>query len=171
MSLIPNAEIWYSRLDPKRPNRTFNKENPTWDLQIRTIDKKQKAEWEALGLPVKPIIPDEGPPFYKVTLRKKIIKRDGTDAMPVGVVDGKGMPLDPKSIGNGSIGNIKVFQYQYPNQDGAGTKTASILMDVQVTLHKVYVPKPRADDFKEAETTTVMPDDYTPPVTEEDVPF
>ena len=36
MAILKNCELWFAKLDPKRPNRKFNPENPTWEIQLRT---------------------------------------------------------------------------------------------------------------------------------------
>jgi hypothetical protein len=156
--IIENAELWFCKLDPKRPSARFNKENPTWECQIRTKDKNVKKLWESLGLNVKAVVPDEGDPYFRVNLRKKSIKVDGEPASPVTVVDGSLQPVDPKTIGNGSVGNVKVFQYDFP-QKGGGKGLASVLMGVQLTKHLVYEPRPRDDDFGETITEVIEPDD------------
>jgi hypothetical protein len=157
MAIIKNVEIHHCRLDPKRPNASFNKEAPTWEVQIRTKDKAQKKEWEEAGLQPKLVEDKEGNTYYRVNLKKKSKKADGTPVAPVKLIDGKHQDVDPNSIGNGSIANIRLFQYEY---DSAGTKkTASILMAVQLVKHLVYVPKPR-EDFDEVETETIDPPDH-----------
>lgn len=157
MAIVKDCELWFCKLDPKRPNSKFNKKNPTWEVQIRTSNKDQKKEWEALGLQVKAVVPDEGEPFFRVNLRKKSIKEDGDKAGPIKVVDGAMNEIDPNSIGNGSIGNIRIFQYEYP-KEGGGKGIASVLMGVQVTKHLVYKPKPRDDDFEATDTVVIDPD-------------
>lgn len=154
MAIIKDCELWFCKLDPKRPNNKFNKENPTWECQIRTTDKAVKKQWEELSLPVKAVVPDEGVPYFRVNLRKKSIKEDKDPASPIKVVNGKLEDIDPNSIGNGSIGNVRIFQYEFPRKDG-GKGVASVLMGIQVTKHIVYKPKPRGDEFGE-ETTTVI---------------
>jgi hypothetical protein len=149
MALLRNCELFYTKLDPKRPNNKFDKENPTWDCQIRTTSKEVKKEWEALNLPVKAVVPDEGAPYYRVNLRKRSIKSDGTAAEPVSVVDGRLTAIDPNTIGNGSIGNIRIFQYEYDKRASSGKGVATILMGLQVTKHVVYEARPRDDDFQE----------------------
>lgn len=156
MPIIKGAELYFSKLNPKRPNSKFNKKNPTWEVQIRTEDKAKKKEWEDLGLAVKAVIPDDGLPYYRVNLRKKSIKEDGENSSPVSVVDGKLNPVDPDSIGNGSIGNIRIFQYEYTNEGKKGI--ASVLMAVQLIKHLVYTAPARDDDFEETETETVDAD-------------
>ena len=153
MPILKNCEIWFAKLNPSRPNARFSKENPTWEIQLRTKDKAQKKMWEELKLPVKAVLPDEGEPYFRLNLRKKSIKKDKTPADPVTVVRGDLSPVDPNSIGNGSIGNIRIFQYEYP-KDGGGTGTASILMAIQLTKHIEYEAT-HADDFDMEETETV----------------
>lgn len=157
MPIINDCELWFCKLDPKRPNSKFNKENPTWECQIRTTDKAVKKHWEQLGLNVKSVVPDEGLPFFRVNLRKKSIKEDKEKASPIKVINGKLEEIDPNSVGNGSVGNVRIFQYEFPKQ-GGGKGLASVLMGIQVTKHIVYTPKPRGDDFAETETETIDPD-------------
>jgi len=166
MPIINNASIWFAKLDPKRPNNKFNKTNPTWECQIRTESKDVKKEWEAMHLPVKAIVPDEGPPYFRVNLRKKSIKVDKEPASPVRVVNGALEEIDPNTIGNGSVGNIRIFQYDYVKKDGT-PGVVSVLMGVQITKHLVYKAKPRGDEFESTETETVDPpededDGFTP---------
>lgn len=156
MAIIRDCEIWFAKLNPKRPNNKFNKKNPTWECQIRTYDKATKKAWEELNLPVKAVVPDEGAPYFRVNLRKKSIKEDGEPASPIKVVNGHLADIDPDSIGNGSIGNVRLFQYEYPKESG-GKGTASVLMGIQITKHIVYKAKPRDDEFGMTETETIEP--------------
>lgn len=154
--IIEGCELWFCKLDPKRPNAKFNKKNPTWECQIRTTNKDTRKLWESKGLNVKAVVPEEGDPYFRVNLRKKSIKEDGDEASPVNVVDGNLNPLDPNTIGNGSIGNIRIFQYEYTNVEAGNKKgIASVLMGVQVTKHLVYKAKPRDDDFEATEMETI----------------
>jgi len=158
---IENAPLYFCKLDPKRPNAKFNRDNPTWEVQIRTTDKEQKKDWESKGLLVKVVVPDEDgvETYWRVNLRKKSIKNSGEAASPVVVVDGNLNPIDPNTIGNGSIGNVRVYQYEYPKKDKSGKGLVSVLMGVQVTKHLVYKPKPRDDEFQEADMETIDPPD------------
>ena len=150
MAILKNVELFYPRLDPKKPNSKFNKEQPTWEVQIRTKDKKQAAEWKALNISVKPDEDSDGKIFYKATLKKKSKKKDKSSGElvanePVQVVSGSLEKIDPSKIGNGSIANVRLFQYEY---EMAGKKgIASMLMAVQITKLNEYIPKPREDDF------------------------
>lgn len=151
MAILKNVELFYPRLDPKKPNDRFNKENPTWEVQIRTKDKKVANEWKELNLKPKLQEDAEGKTFYSVTLRKKSKKRDGSDNEPVKVVNGSLETINPMSIGNGSVGNIRIFQYEY----GDEKKIASMLMAIQITKLNEYVPKAADDEFEMTETKVV----------------
>jgi hypothetical protein len=175
MALLTDCELWFLRCDPARPNNKFDKENPTWEVQIRTTDKTQKKEWEALSLPMKAMVPDEGPPYFRVNLKKSSIKKDGTPAAPVKIVDGDLNEIDPNTIGNGSVGNIRIFQYDYPKKEGGGTGIATILMAIQITKHIEFERRPREDEFGKTTTTRVPLPDADPDAPEhggeDDIPF
>lgn len=161
MALMTNCELWFVRCDPLRPNNKFDKENPTWEVQIRTSDKAQKKEWEALNINLKAIVPDEGAPYFRANLKKSSIKKDNTPAAAVKVVDGNLEEIDANTVGNGSIGNIRIFQYEYPKKEG-GTGTATILMGIQITKLIEFERKPRDDEFGKTETTRVPVDRDAP---------
>lgn len=160
MSILENCELHYCKLDPERPSSQLNKKNPTWELQIRTTDKSQVDEWRAHGITVKAVRKDndeEGPiEYWRANLRKRSIKADGSDAPPPEVVDGDLNAIDPNTIGNGSIGNIRIYNYDYRDKETGQSGTAAILMGVQLTTHIVYTPKERDDDgFTKTETRVV----------------
>lgn len=148
MAILKDCELYFAKLNPAKPNAMFDKENPTWEVQIRTRDKAKAKQWKEMNLNVKPDEDDAGM-FYKATLKKRSKKRDGTEQNPVQLVGGDLTPIDPDKLGNGSIGNVRVYQYEY---NVAGRKgIASMLMAVQVTTYKEYEPKPREDDFEMVE--------------------
>jgi hypothetical protein len=149
--IIRNAEMFFVKLDPSRPSATFNKDNPTWEAQIRTRNKQQAKEWKELNLKVTPKEDDDGI-FYAANLKKKSKKRDGTDMVAPNVVAGDLSPIDPKTIGNGSIGNLSVYQYGYDVNGKSGI--ASMLMGVQITTLNEYTPRPKQGGF-EMEAFTV----------------
>lgn len=161
MSILSDCELWFVRCNPARPNAKFSADNPTWECQIRTSKKEQKKEWESLGLKVATIDPDEGPVYYKVNLKKGIKKKDGSSADPVKVVGGDLQAIDPDSIGNGSIGNVRIFQYDLTLKEG-GTRKHSLLMGLQVTTLVKYVRKEGTGEREEfgnvGETTVIDPD-------------
>jgi hypothetical protein len=71
------------------------------------------------------------------------------------VINGKMVPIDPNSIGNGSLANVRIFQYEYTNETTNKKGIASVLMGIQVTKHIVYVPKARDDDFGETNNEVI----------------
>lgn len=180
MAIIKNVALYHPKLDPKRPNASFNKNNPTWELQIRTSDPAQKAEWEAINLKPKlmvykegakdaagedvagmPILDVNGKKQWRVNLKKKSLKKDGEKSDPVDVVAHDLKPVDPNTIGNGSIAHIRLYQYEYVNdKPGAASKTgvASVIMGIQLKKHIVYTPKP-FEGFDMEDGETVIPDD------------
>jgi len=159
MTLIKNAELWFARVVPNRPNKKFNRENPTWEVQIRTYDSKQKKEWEAQGLSLKAVVPDDdGKPYWKTTLKKKIYKKDGEDSSPVEVKNGNLTDADPNIIGNGSVGDVRIYQYEY-SKDTGGKGIASILQGIKLKKLVKYTPKAHDDDFEAEDMEVVEEDD------------
>jgi hypothetical protein len=78
-------------------------------------------------------------------------------------VNGNLVGIDPNTIGNGSICNIRIFDYPYRFKDeekGVMVEgIAIVLMAVQVIKHIVYHRKPGTkEDFEEA-TTEVIDND------------
>jgi len=137
--IIRDAEMHWAKLGkPVEPFGTLQ-----WELQIRTRDKKAAEEWKKeYYLPVKTEEDDEGT-YYKANLKRKAIKKDGERNTPPDVLDGNKQPIENDSIGNGSVGNVMLFQYPY---DVAGRKgVASILSKVQVIDLKRYVPDSSTD--------------------------
>ena len=75
--------------------------------------------------------------MFVVSLKRKAKKADGSDNGKVRVVDSSLQAMEnTKIIGNGSIGNVVVFQfpYEYAGRKGVG----SSLTAVQVTKLEKY---------------------------------
>jgi hypothetical protein len=159
MAIIKGVEIHFCKLDPKRPSKKMNPKNPTWELQMRTTSKEIRKSWTEMNIKSKAVREDKTDEeskilYYSANLKKKSIKEDGSNAMPVEVVNGKNQAVDPNSIGNGSIANLRVFQHPYTFEGVDGI--ATVLMAVQLIKHVVYVAKPM-EEFGEEETETVLP--------------
>ena len=147
--ILKNCEIWHVRLDPKRPDAKFDKENPRWTIQCRTDNPAQKEEWAKAGLTVKlmvhnkgehegePMLNEKGKKQWRINLQRKSKKRDGSNSEPVKVVNGSLDPIDPNTIGNGSIANIRLYQYESKEDK---EKLISMLMSMQIVKHIVYKP-------------------------------
>jgi hypothetical protein len=141
--IIKNVELNWAKLDPAKPVSPFGTDQ--WEISL-AVPKKRAAELEVFGK-VKAVKDKDGKDTGKVSinLKKKAEKKDGTPAAPVRVVDSNKQPLDPKSIGNGSTGNVMVFlkDYQIKTPKGVVTKegTSVMLTAVQVTDLVKYEPK------------------------------
>ena len=126
---IDNVELNWAKLD--KPVSPFGTEQ--WELQIATTDKALAKEMSDNYLNVK-----EKDGKFTVALKRKARKADGSENKPVTVVDGSMKPVDATTIGNGSTGNVILFQYPY---DTAGRKgVATQLTGVQVTALVEYNP-------------------------------
>ena len=78
--------------------------------------------------------------------KRKAVKADGNPMDPVRVVDAQKAPImDRRSIGNGSVGNVIVWQspYEYAGRSGV----SSSLTAVQITKLEEYTPKTDNVDF------------------------
>ena len=146
--ILSDVELYFAKLDPANPNSRFDKDNPTWEAQIRTKDKAVAKSWKDNNLRVTPDENDDGV-FYRANLKKKSKKRDGSAMAPVNVVAGDLSPIDPSTIGNGSIANMSVFQYDYKVSGKEGI--ASMLMGVQITTLNEYKPVPKEGGFSPTE--------------------
>jgi len=146
--IIENVELFFAKLDPSKPNASFNRENPTWEVQIRTRDKAIAKKWKDMNIRVQPKEDDDGV-YYAANIKKKSKKRDGSDMAPVNVVAGDLSPVDASTIGNGSIGNLSIYQYDYNVNGSKGI--ASMLMGVQITTLNEYTPRPASGGFTPTE--------------------
>lgn len=151
--IIKRAKMNWVKLDPKNPEKGFETEDRYWSLQLITNDPEQTKAWRAAGLNVKlmqnkpekdefgdPLPPtdmldENGKKQWKVNLRRpEFIKSTGERNKPVNICDGSLNPIDPNTVGNGSIGNIKVWVRPYKADDGT-TKTSTSLLAVQVVKY------------------------------------
>jgi len=102
-----------------------------YEGQVATDDDAKAAELVANNVPMK-----HGPNFAEDnmwigSLKRNKFKANGAENGKVRVVDSAKQTLDGGTIGNGSKGNVIVFQYAY---DTAGRKgIANSLTAIQVT--------------------------------------
>lgn len=170
MALLKNCEVHHVKCDPKRPSGRFDKTKPRWEVQLRTTNPEQKDEWIRAGLKPKLIVgkagtEDEGIAVlvdgkrqWRLNLSKKSKTRTGEEASPVEVLNGACQPIDPNTIGNGSICHVRMFQYEFTGADGEKAK-AAVLMGLQVKKHIVYNRTSHDDEFEMEDTETVIPED------------
>ena len=134
--MIKEVKLYWAKLD--KPVSPFGTDQ--WELSIQ-VPKKRESEIAKFGK----VKAGFEPNTVAVQLKKKAIKKDGSEAAKVRVVDSSKNPLDSKLIGNGSVGNVIVFQqdYQIKAPNGKVTKegTSTMLTAVQVVDLIKYEPK------------------------------
>ena len=103
------------------PNTTFE---PAWCIDV-TLDEKTKVELESIGLNIQNK-GDERGDFIKI--KRKVMKRDGTEREAPTVVDSKRNPWDNSLIGNGSDVKVKfkVYEYEYNKKHGISTDLIAV---------------------------------------------
>ena len=149
---IKDVVLFWAKLD--KPVEPFG--TPQWEIQIR-FPKKRIKEMEQYGK----VKETDTAGTYQLNLKKKAVLKSGEDAKRVMVVDKKGAPVDPRTLGNGSTGNVRVMlkDYQIKGPKGNVTKegTQVMLIAVQVTDLKKYEPKVGGFDYddEDEESTPV----------------
>jgi len=161
-NVIRNAELYWTKMDPENPVKPFDKFQ--WEVQLRTNDKSTAKEWKDRGLPVKQA-EYEGDKFYSLNLKKLAVSTAGKKLTPPRCVDGALNPLDPNTVGNGSIGNV---QYQ-PRDWEMGGKSGVVydLIAVQVTKLNEYSGSNMEFDIVDLAGDDVAPEE----IDTEDTPF
>ena len=100
--LITDVSLNWARLD--KPTNPFGTEQ--YELQIETTDTAKAQELRDNHFNVK----DKDGKFV-VSLKRKALRANGEDNGKVRLVDAQKQPMDTAvQIGNGSIGNVIVFQ-------------------------------------------------------------
>ena len=131
---IDNVEINWAKL--AKPVNPFGTEQ--WEIQIATTDKAMADSWSENHLNVKQDKTDASK--FTVSLKRKAQRADGAANNPVKVVDASAQPYSPETlskIGNGTVGNVVVYQYFYETAGRSGI--ANSLTAIQVTDLKEYV--------------------------------
>jgi len=179
MAIVNNVELWWVKVDAERPVKNVDPSKPDyWEVQLRTTDKAAAAAYakESINFkPLKRIVKDAsgqpmlddfnekvreivkcektGKPYFSVNVRKKVIKADGSAQLPVQLLGGDLSSINPKEVGNGSVANVRLFQYDYTYQGKEGR--ANMLMAIQVTHLLKYEQKPQEDAFKMTEMKVI----------------
>ena len=128
--LISDVELNWARLDTPADNPFGGP--AAWEVQIATADKAKADEMKAAGINVK-----EKDGQFVANLRRKSVRADGNPMDPVRVVDANKQVMDSsarRKIGNGSKGNVIVWQAPYENMGRKGVSnslTAVQVVDLQ----------------------------------------
>ena len=125
-SIIRDVTLNYVKVDPENPTEPFG--TLQWECQI-VVPSDRSEEIAQYGT-VKPVKDD--PSRVAVNLKRKAVRKDGSSNDPVVVVDGRKQAI-PSSvkIGNGSVGNVKVYRREYDVAGRQGVST--ILTAIQIT--------------------------------------
>ena len=147
---INDVELNWAKLS--KPVNPFGTEQ--WELQIATTDKAKADEWTANHLNVKNDKVDSSK--FTVSLKRKAVKANGDNNSPVRVVDAAALSMPAErvaQIGNGSTGNVIIYQYPYKQAGREGI--ASSLTAVQVVKFNEYTApvdfEPVEGSYKPAE--------------------
>ena len=136
--IVKDVELHWAKLEtPVDPFKTGEK---LWEVQIRTADEEVAKKW-AKEYYINAKKDDEG--FWKANVKRKELNGKGETNKAPDVLGRSNQPISASNIGNGSIGDLKLFQYPY---DVAGRKgVASMLSAVRVTDLKEYAPTSDVD--------------------------
>jgi hypothetical protein len=134
--IIKNLELNWVKLD--KPVDNYSGDKLIYDIQV-SVPEARQDELEA----IRKVRTKDGK--ATINLSKNAFLKDGEPAAKVRVVDANKEPLDPKIIGNGSIGNVMLMQRPYEikhPKTGKVTKSGitSMLLAVQVTKLVKYTP-------------------------------
>jgi hypothetical protein len=159
--ILKGVSLHWAKLNPEKPVSPFGTDQ--WEITVQA-DKKRSKELEQFGKVKEGF--DKG--TVAINLKKKAQKKDGSAAAPVRVVDSSKQPIDPKIIGNGSVGNVmlmlKDYEIKAPNGKVTKSGTTVTLTAVQVTELVKYEPKNSnfIDFDDEGGTSTKVEDDEIP---------
>tara|TARA_R110000822_G_scaffold286306_2_gene407651 strand:- start:110 stop:709 length:600 start_codon:yes stop_codon:yes gene_type:complete len=131
---VTNATLNWAKL--VTPTSPFGA--PIYELQIATKDPAEADKWSKACLGTVKIDKDQN---FTISLKRKAQRADGSDNGAPGVVDRMAKPMDPGSVGNGSTGNVQIYQLHYSNAGRTGISNS--LTAVQVTNLEVYNSTPQ----------------------------
>ena len=137
------------------PNTKFE---PVWSIQIE-VDDTNRSVIEGAGLTISNKGDDRGD---FVTIKRKVVRADGTQKQGPVVKDSQNNNWDGKLIANGSTVNVKAvpFDWTYAGKSGVSADLAA----VQVIDFIEYAGGD-SNDFD------VVPGGYVTETVEEDIPF
>ena len=130
--IIKDVEFMYARL--ARPVENPFSKKQQYEMLI-VVPEARAEELKNLHLSPKPVKDRAG--FVGASVRRNVEKSDGSDNGPVRVVDVNKAPFSEiGAIGNGSKGNVILFQYPWENMGRKGI--SSSLTAVQVVEFERY---------------------------------
>ena len=121
MSVISGIAYWAAITNP---NTTFDSDG-VWSVDICNLDEKSLATVKNDGLILKNK-GDERGDF--VTIKRKVMRKDGTERKAPIVKDSQNNMWDDKLIANGSLVNVKAIPYEwnYAGKSGVSADLAAV---------------------------------------------
>jgi len=162
-ALIKGAELYFVKMDPKRPVLNYNETGFEWVVQVRTSDKKIAEEWsENFHINVKYDQVDKktGKVWHGGNISRMAWKKDSPENKfdppeCLIVKDQVAQPLEPSTVGNGSIGTVKV-QLRTWTDGKKKSGTTCDLLGILVTNLVEYTQIPDPEwDLSEGDTVVV----------------
>ena len=148
------------------PNTTYD---PVWSIQVQVNDDNREIienafidyddGGKAYSLPINN--KDDGWGDF-VTIKRKVLRKDGTQKSPPIVRDSQNNPWDNKLIGNDSVVNVRAMPYRWSHKNTAGI--GSDLQAVQV-VDLIEFNKGGDVNFD------IVPGGYVSETSSEEIPF
>jgi hypothetical protein len=136
--IVKDVELHWTKLD--NPVDPFNSGEKVWEVQIKTDDEAIAKSWSK-DFYINTKKDKDG--NWIANIKRKELNRKGEPNSPPVVLGRNNQPMPSTNIGNGSIGDLKLYQYLY---DFAGKKgVANMLSAVRVTELKEYTPTSEVD--------------------------
>jgi len=152
---IDDVELNWAKLN--KPVNPFGTEQ--WEVQIATKDEKVAKGWKDNYLNVKEGTGDNKG-TWSVQLKRKVKKADGSENGKVRVVGRDAKPIEANNLGNGSKGNVILYQYPY---DAMGRKgIATSLTAVQVSNFIEYIPTSDFSPMDEDDSNSSEEAEFSP---------
>ena len=103
------------------PNTKFD---PVWSIQVEVNDSNRDII-DGAGLPITDKVDDRG---EFVTIKRKVMRKDGTERKAPIVKDSQNNLWDGKKIANGSVVNVKAipFDWDYAGKTGISADLAAV---------------------------------------------
>ena len=161
MPIISEVPIYWPSLNPEKGYMWKGNPPERWKVTLIFTSRDLKKELEKEGFNVTLQEDESGNTNYKTTLSQRVY-RNGPDGQedrenknkPITVIAGDGTPIDPDTIGNGSIANVSYRSWKTPTGD-----TFKVLVGVQVIKHIIRDPDPDNTAFDLGASYEVVNDD------------
>ena len=167
-AILKGATLYFVRMDPRKPKLNYNEDGYEWELQVRAPDKKTAEMWESeFHVNVKYDQEDSksGDIWHGANINRKAYSiEDGKEASfecPEAFIvqDQVARPVDPNTIGNGSIGDVKIQMRTWSNKKKSGTTTDLLGVLVRELVEYTQVADPDWDLSGDTTVTKAEPAD------------